>query len=136
MGSNLHPGETWLQERGPQGTKWMNSSGDPQRLAHLPSTRRPSKGIVAIPRRAWEWFGFLHKCHVSDHAIGFPPFPPPLVVSPSAPPPFDCAFLPVWPPTRCSWPSPRCLRTGWGLGEEGVCSGECGGPYLERRVAA
>ena len=29
-------------------------------------------------------------------------------------PPFDRAFLPVWPPTRCSWPSPRSLRTGWG----------------------
>ena len=83
---NLHPGEMWLQERGPQGTKWKNSSGDvvlvgntrpvhawreaPQRVAHLPSSRRPSKGIVAIPRRAWEWFGFLHKSHVSDHAIG------------------------------------------------------------------
>ena len=34
-------------------------------------------------------------------------------------------------PTRYLWPSPRCLRTGWGLGEEGVCSGECGGPYLQ-----
>ena len=25
-----------------------------------------------------------------------------------------------WPPSRCSWPSPRCLRTGWGLGRRGV----------------
>ena len=38
--------------------------------------------------------------------------------------------LTVRPPTRYLWPSPRCFRTGWGLGEEGVCSGECGGPYL------
>ena len=123
-----------MQERGPQGTKWKNSSGmwcwmatrgwcmqAPQRLAHVPSSRKPSKGIVAIPRKAWEWFGSLHQSHVSDHLIGFPPLPPPLVPSPSTPPPFDRAFLPVWPSTRYLWPSPRCLRTGWGLGE-------CGGP--------
>ena len=62
------PGETWLQEPGPQGTKWKNSSGDVvagwqheanarvekhQRDSH---SRRPSKGTVAIPRRAcWSW---------------------------------------------------------------------------------
>ena len=83
------------------------------------------QGTVAILRRAWEWFGFLHQSHVSDHPIGFPPLPPPLVPPPSTPPPFDRAFLPVWPSTRHLWPSPRCLRTGWGLGE-------CGGPYLQR----
>ena len=55
--------------------------------------------------RLWVWFGFLHESHVSDHAIGFPPFILLLVASPSTPPPFDRAFLPVSPPTRCSWPS-------------------------------
>ena len=46
------------------GAGWQHEAGArgeaPQRLAHLPSSRRPSKGIVAMPMRAWEWFGFLH----------------------------------------------------------------------------
>ena len=34
--------------------------------------------------------------------------------SPSSSSP-DRAFLPVWPLTRCIWPSPCSLRTGWGV---------------------
>ena len=80
----------------------------------------PTESLVAIPKRPREWLGFLHTSHVSDHAIGFPRFPPPLVASPPTLPPFDRAYLPVWPPTRYSWPSPRCLRTGRRLEEEAV----------------
>ena len=39
---------------------------------------------------------------------------------------------PVWPSTRFQWPPPRNLCTGWDLGEEEVCFGECRGQDLPR----
>ena len=73
------------------GAGWQHEAGARVERHHrdlhiFPRLADLAKALVAIPRRAWEWSGFLHQSHVSDHPIGFPPLPPPLVASPSTPP--------------------------------------------------
>ena len=141
---NLHPGETWLRERGPQGMKWKNSSGN---VVLVGNTRpvhawRDTRDSHIFPRLADPTKALLRSqggpgSHVSDHAIGFSPLPPPLVASPSTLPPFDRAFLPVWPPTRCSRPSPALSAHGLGSWRGGGLLWRVWWPVsVERLVAA
>ena len=65
---------------------------------------RRSKGHVATPSGPGSGLAFCTR----DWA---PPPYPLLVASFPIPSPFDRAFLLVWPPIRCLWPSTSCLRT-------------------------
>ena len=86
----------------------------------------------AISGRTWCWPCAVHLSHMSRHEDrpsalqGHPVAPPP---SPSS---LDRAFLPVWPSTRRLWPPPCSLRSGWGLGKEGVRSGDGDCSHLSR----
>ena len=125
---NLHFGETWLQEPGPQGTKWKNSRGCGTRLVHarhhqdlhiFPRLADPAKALLRSPREGLGvvWFS--------------PPVPRLLLrrlqLSPSL---WPC--LPVWPPTSIIMAITALPALGLGFWEEGVCSGERGGPHLQR----
>ena len=85
-----------------------------------------------VTRRFWSWSRFVDVSHMSSHTVGIS-----LVsCAPSTAPPIASllvpAQLPVWPPTRCLWPPPRSLCSGRGVGQKGVCLGECSSVHLQR----
>ena len=72
------------------------------------------------PRQAELWFdrkpvqAVGHVSDVPHHVTGLSPLPCALASSSPIASSSNRAYLPVWPLTCCSWPSPRSVRTCWG----------------------